>query len=71
MRKKKPKKLQDKVYMIGVILTLLGLAGMAEAVTGQGLFFVAEVIFSVGFACILFGYSDMWHHKDNDPYKDL
>lgn len=70
MRNKKPKKLQDKVYMIGVILVLLGSAGMAEAVTGQGLFFVAEVIFSIGLACVLFGYSDMWHHK-NDPYKDL
>lgn len=37
------------VYGLGAIATLLGLAGMAEAVTDNGSFLVSAVVFSVGF----------------------
>lgn len=41
------------VYGLGAIATLLGLAGMAEAVTDNGSFLVSAVVFSVGFTICL------------------
>lgn len=42
--------------IIGAIMTLFGLAGMAEAITEHGSFWVSAIIFAVGFAMVLWGY---------------
>lgn len=47
---------RDGVYYIGVIVTFLGIAGIAEAVTGRGSILVAASTFAVGFVCVLAGY---------------
>ena len=41
---------------IGGIMTLFGLAGMAEAITEHGSFWVSTIVFVVGFAIVLWGY---------------
>ena len=41
---------------IGGIMTIIGLAGMAEAITDHGSFMVAAIVFSVGFTMVLWGY---------------
>jgi len=46
----------DTIYKIGVIVTILGAAGIADAITGQGSFFIACCVFAVGFGCVLGGY---------------
>lgn len=51
-------KTRDKVYAYGVVFTLFGGAGMAEHITsGRGSFLVSAIIFSIGFACVLYGYT--------------
>lgn len=42
--------------IIGAIMTLFGLAGMAEAITEHGSFWVSAIIFAIGFAMVLWGY---------------
>lgn len=50
-------KTRDRVYGIGVILTIFGAAGMAEHITsGRGSFMISAVVFSIGFGCVLYGY---------------
>lgn len=41
---------------IGGVLFVLGLAGMSEAVTGQGSFMVSTICFAVGIGMCLAGY---------------
>ena len=48
---------RDGVYYIGVIVTLLGIAGIAEAITGRGSIMIAAGTFAVGFVCVLVGYT--------------
>lgn len=64
--------MKDRIYEIGVVVTILGLAGISENITsGRGSFMASAVLFSVGFGCILFGYSGMWDHRDDDQFKGL
>ncbi len=45
------------LYGKGMILTLFGGAGMAENITsGQGSFFFSAILFSIGFAMIMWSY---------------
>lgn len=41
---------------LGAFMFICGLGGMADAVTGQGIFMVAAVIFAIGFGLTLRGY---------------
>lgn len=41
---------------IGALMFVTGLAGMADAVTGQGSFMVSAVVFSIGFGISLYNY---------------
>lgn len=41
---------------LGAFMFLIGLSGMADAVTGQGSFMVAAVVFAVGFGITLYNY---------------
>lgn len=41
---------------LGAFMFICGLGGMADAVTGQGTFMVAAVIFAIGFGLTLRGY---------------
>lgn len=45
---KKEKRLQLEEG-IGALMFILGLSGMADAVTGQGSFMIAAIVFSIGF----------------------
>lgn len=50
-------KTRDRVYGIGVILTVLGAAGIAEHITSsRGSFIISALVFSIGFGCVLYGY---------------
>ena len=46
----------NKRYGVGVIMTLFGCAGMAEAVTERGSFMISAIVFAIGFALILDDY---------------
>ena len=46
----------NKRYGVGVILTLFGCAGMAEAVTEHGSFIISAIVFVIGFALVLDSY---------------
>lgn len=46
----------NTIYKLGVIITLLGLAGIAEAITGRGSILVSVAVFGIGFGMILKGY---------------
>ena len=50
------KRMRDKVYLLGVIITFLSLAGLSESFTGHGSTFWAIVWFVIGFAMVLQGY---------------
>lgn len=41
---------------LGAFMFICGLGGMADAVTGQGSFIVAEVVFSIGFGISLYNF---------------
>lgn len=43
------------IGVFGGILFVLGLAGIAEAVTGQGSFIVSAIVFAIGLGCSLAG----------------
>lgn len=45
------------LYGKGVLLTLIGGAGMAEHITsGRGSFMLCAIFFSIGFSCVLVSY---------------
>lgn len=44
------------VLALGVFMFLFGLSGMADAVTGQGSFMVAAVVFAIGFGINLYNF---------------
>ena len=49
--------MRDKLYGKGLVLTILGGAGLAESITsGRGSFIFCAIIFSIGFGCILASY---------------
>lgn len=41
---------------LGALMFVCGLSGMADAVTGQGTFMVAAVVFSIGFGISLYNF---------------
>ena len=45
-----------RVYYLGVIITFLSLAGMAEAATGRGSYGAAVIWMVIGLAMVLTGY---------------
>ena len=53
---RKGKAKMDTIYKLGVVITLLGLAGIAEAITGRGSILVSAAVFGIGFGMILKGY---------------
>lgn len=49
---------KSREYGWGVLLTLIGGAGIAEQVTsGRGSFLISAIFFSVGFGLILWSYT--------------
>lgn len=46
-----------KVYYLGVITTILSLAGMAEAATGHGSYEASVVWLVIGLVMVLTGYA--------------
>ena len=71
MKRKSKKKIKDRIYLTGVVLTLFGCVGIAQAITDNTVFIIPAIIFSIGFACVLYGYEGMWDPKHKDPYKNL
>ena len=69
-RKKIKNKIKDKIYLAGIVITLFGCAGIAQAITDNTVFITPAIIFSIGFACVLYGYTDMLD-PGKDPYKNL
>ena len=51
------KKLKNIIYIIGVIITFLGLAGISESFTGHGSTFAGLIWLSIGLLMILFSYT--------------
>ncbi len=51
--------LKEKISLIGGLMFVVGAAGMAEAVTGEGSFTVATIVFVVGIACSMIGYAEI------------
>ena len=49
------KQIKDKVYIIGVCLSLVALAGVAESITGRGDSYISIVMLIVGFLMSLWG----------------
>ena len=70
-RNRKKKKTKDRIYGIGVFLTILGSSGIAQAITDSTTFITAAIIFSIGFTFVLYGYEGMWDPKHKDPYRNL
>lgn len=50
------KKILNAVYRIGVCISFLALAGVAEAITGRGDQNISIALLIVGFLLCLFGY---------------
>lgn len=48
--------MSDRIYYIGVVVTFLGIAGIAEAITGRGSVMASAVIMSAGIGMVLTGY---------------
>lgn len=59
-------KTKNKVYGWGIVLTLIGLAGMKVSTS-----FIMTAVFSAGYALILYSYADMVSPKHKDPYRNL
>ena len=52
------RKLKGKIYICGVIGTLLSLSGIAEHITsGRGSFMICAIIFGISFGAVLVGYT--------------
>ena len=51
------KRVRDKVYLAGVVITFLSLAGLSESFTGHGSSFWSLVWFVAGFTMVLIGYT--------------
>lgn len=49
-------KLRGAVYNLGVIISFLGFAGLAEAITGQGSHMGSIAFIGIGIIMCLFGY---------------
>lgn len=50
------KKVREGVYKAGVIISFLGISGIAEAITGNGSKMASVAFLSVGIIMCLFGY---------------
>ena len=50
------KGVQDKIHLIGAVITFLSLAGLGESYTGHGSTFWAIVWLVVGITMVLMGY---------------
>lgn len=50
------KKVRDTIYNVGVVVSFLGLSGIAEAITGQGSHMGSIMIFTIGLLMCLTGY---------------
>lgn len=50
------KKILNAIYVIGVVISFLALAGVAEAITGHGDSNISIGLFIVGFVLCLVGY---------------
>ena len=48
--------MKGRVYTIGVVISFLALAGVAEAITGRGDYTISSILLAVGFAMCLTGY---------------
>ena len=48
--------MRNKIYNVGVIISFLALAGVAEAITGRGNQNISIALLVVGFLMCLFGY---------------
>ena len=48
--------MRSKIYNIGVVISFLALAGVAEAITGRGDYTISIGILIVGFVMCLTGY---------------
>ena len=49
-------KIKKWIEMLGSAMTLIGLGGLGGAAEGQGMPIVAALVFSIGFAIVLWGY---------------
>lgn len=49
--------MRERVYRIGVIVSFLGLSGIAEAITGNGSRTASILFFTVGLIMCLVGYT--------------
>ena len=58
MKKSKRKDIRFKnwVYVIGAIMTLLGLGGLGGMAEGEGSAIVAILTFSIGMGCVFWSY---------------
>ena len=50
------KKIRNNIYCIGVIISFLALAGVAEAITGRGDYTISSILFGIGVVMCLAGY---------------
>lgn len=50
------RRVKDRIYYLGVVITFLSLAGLAESFTGHGSAEGAIIFFIIGFAMVLQGY---------------
>jgi len=49
--------MKGKLYGIGVIISFLALAGVAESITGRGDYTISSILLAVGFVMCLAGYT--------------
>ena len=49
--------MKGRVYTIGVVISFLSLAGVAEAITGRGDYTISSILLAVGFIMCLAGYT--------------
>lgn len=50
------RRVKDKIYNLGVVITFLSWAGLAESFTGHGSSEAALIFLIIGFAMVLQGY---------------
>ena len=50
------KKIRDKIYLLGVVITFLSLAGLSESFTGHGSTFWSIVWLVAGITMVVQGY---------------
>lgn len=61
---------RSKIYGIGVLLLLVGGAGLAEISTSsQGSFWLCNIVFSLGVAMVITSYKN-FNNKDRKGNKD-